>query len=211
MANIADVIAQGKEFGIFEFYLPFVIMFALFFGVLNKVKIFGDDKVGRNINVILSAAMSFFVMVYTPAGVTLSQFLAATFGETLVALVSILGVILIMYIVLKTLGIDISDVGKDSAKSKPVVILMALIALIGLAIFISSNGLAFFPGLTFGQLPGVSTPSTIFPSLPFAISSQDWGIIILAVGTVAVMIWMMWGSSGTTSTEGEDKPKKKSS
>ncbi len=218
MANIADVIAQGKEFGIFEFYLPYIIMFAIFFGILRKVKIFGDETDGtaKGINVLLSAAMSFFVMIYTPVGTTLSQFFATIFGETLVAIISIIAVFLIGTILIKGLGIDRFAKKDDKGKwdvNKSGVVLAVIVALIGLAIFISSNGLAFFPGLTFGQLPSVSTPSVFLPSLPGipTISSQDLAIIILVIGTVAIMMWMMKGPNENTEEidETTGKPKKK--
>ncbi len=40
--TIADLIIQFKEFGIFDFYLPFMIMFGILYSILARSKIFGD-------------------------------------------------------------------------------------------------------------------------------------------------------------------------
>jgi len=61
-----EVIELLKEFGIFQFYLPFVITFAIFYGLLSKSKIFGDsdkDKRVRNINLFISLSAALFVLL----------------------------------------------------------------------------------------------------------------------------------------------------
>src|SRR3989304_3098064 len=157
MAGLEDVIAAGKEFGIFKFYLPFIIMFALFYGVLQKAKIFGEEKTGKNINIILAGAMSLFVMIYTPA-ITLSEFLATMFGETLVAIVTILSAILVLFVALTAFGVDLKLVGKDEKYKRGVGAVIIIIILVVLAILPPGPALAVLPGFPFGQIPGIPKP-----------------------------------------------------
>ncbi len=183
MAAIADVVAAGKEFGVFDFYLPFIIMFAVIFGILSKVKIFGEGRGVNRLNVIIAGAMSLFVMIYTPVGVTLAQFMASLFAESLIAIVTIIAILMIVYLVLPVLGIE-TDPSKPKTAMKGARIIIMLIVLLGIGVFISSGGLAFFPGLTFGAIPGI--PTVLIPGL----TSQDLALIVLGVLTVLVFWWL---------------------
>jgi len=51
------------EFGFFQVVLPLILVFALFFGILEKTKIFGEDK--TNINAVISFVAAFFVVTST--------------------------------------------------------------------------------------------------------------------------------------------------
>jgi len=42
VSGLAEIVASAKGFGIFDFFIPFIIMFAIFYGLLYKTKIFGD-------------------------------------------------------------------------------------------------------------------------------------------------------------------------
>ncbi len=190
MATIAEVVAAGKEFGIFDFYLPFIIMFAIIFGVLMKTQIFGDpskQKGVKGLNVILAGAISLFVMIYTPVGVTLAQFLSTLFAETLIVIVTLLAIMLVVFLVMPMLGVKFDETGKKRAGG----VVIALIILIGVGVFISSGGLAFFPGITFGTIPAI--PTVLLPGL----TSQDLALIVLGLLTLFVFWWLVRsGGSG---------------
>lgn len=57
-----------KDFGFFNVVLPFLLIFAIVFGILEKTKIFGTEKVKnediprRNLNSIVSFCIAFFVV-----------------------------------------------------------------------------------------------------------------------------------------------------
>ena len=50
-----------------EFFLPFIIIFAVVYGMLHKTRIFGDpakDPTATKINAIIAFAFGLFIMVY---------------------------------------------------------------------------------------------------------------------------------------------------
>ncbi len=42
--SIADILLQWEKIGFFQFILPFLLIFAVVFGILSYMKIFGDNK-----------------------------------------------------------------------------------------------------------------------------------------------------------------------
>jgi len=184
MAGLADLVVLAKEYGIFEFYLPFVILFSLMYGLLSKSKIFGDPKEVKkaaSLNAIISLAAAFYVMAYSPLGVTLTEFFANFFTQTAVILVTLLAFLMIIGLLVPISGREPGEIFKGVAKY--VVIFGALI---GIGMFISSGGLNIFPGLEESTLPGISA------------SSEDLFIIILLVLT-AIVVW--WVSKGEGKSE----------
>lgn len=82
---IGNLLSQLEQQGVFAYLLPFLMIFAVLFGILSKINIFGDNK---GINVILSlvvALMSlqmnfvsyFFREIFPRMGVVLSMLLVA--------------------------------------------------------------------------------------------------------------------------------------
>lgn len=187
--GFAEVIAVWKDYGVFEFYLPFVLMFAIFYGLLSKSKIFGDpskEKRVTNINVVVSIVAALFVMVYTPAGITLTVFFGTFFTQTMVILATILSFALILYLVLPTGAIE--EMFKNPSKYAKY--LIPIVVLIVLFIFISAGGLEIF-GIKIG-VPGV-------PGIPgIGLSTEDAVIVFLIVIFVLV-VWFI------TRGEGEKK------
>jgi hypothetical protein len=176
---LADLIAAGKEFGIFQFYLPFIIMFAILYGLLRRAKIFGEQK---NIDMIIALAASLFVMVFTPAGITLTEFFANFFGGTLIVFVTILAFLLITFMIAVPLG---GGKAPDFGKAALAAVIAGGILAVG--VFVLSGGLAIFPGLTFGVVPAV--PVIIFPG----ISTADLAILIVVLLTVLALIFLARG------------------
>lgn len=60
-----------QDFGFFDIVLPFLLVFTLVFGILEKTKIFGTEKVKgedvprRNINSMVAFVVAFFVIAAT--------------------------------------------------------------------------------------------------------------------------------------------------
>lgn len=44
VGSIADILFQWQSIGFFDFILPFLLIFAVVFGILSYMKIFGDNK-----------------------------------------------------------------------------------------------------------------------------------------------------------------------
>ena len=49
--SIQDLLLQWESRGVFEFVLPFLLIFAIVYGILSYMKIFGDN---RQVNVIIA-------------------------------------------------------------------------------------------------------------------------------------------------------------
>lgn len=184
-----EIIAAWKEYGIFEFYLPFVLMFAIFYGLLSKSKLFGEakEKRVRNINIFVSIVAALFVMVYTPAGISLTEFFGTFFTQTMVALTTILCFALILFMLLPVGSIE--DMFKEPGKYMKYIIPIA--ALIMIFVFVSAGGLELF-GIYIGK-PGM-------PGLPeIEISTED----IVLVFLILVFVLVIWFISRDGGKEGK--------
>ena len=175
--GLADVIASWKDFGIFEFYLPFVLMFAIFYGLLSKSKLFGEpnEKRVRNINVIVSIVAALFVMVYPPSGITLTTFFGTFFTQIMVVLTAILCFALILYMMLPAGTIE--NMVKDPWNYAK--FLLPIAAIIVLIIFFAAGGPELF---------GISDISIVLPGL--GLSTEDIVTIILIVLFI-IVIWFI--------------------
>lgn len=171
--GLQDVISTLKEIGVFQFYLPFIISFAILFGLLQKIQLLPDKR----LNIIIALAISAFVMVYTPVGITLSQFFTNLFGNAIV--------IILTFIVI-AIFINVLSTGKIFdfqmfTKGNNYLIGVALFILLVIGVFVASGGTAIFPGLKISPKQWLSGA--------FGISSTTLAIIILVVGT-GLIVWI---------------------
>jgi len=76
--SIDEVILEWENMGVFEWVLPFLIVFSLVFGILTKSKVLGDEAKGVNTVLALASGLlaiqsgylrSFFQMGFGYAGV----------------------------------------------------------------------------------------------------------------------------------------------
>ena len=195
---IADLVAAGKEFGVFEFYLPFVIMFAIFWGLLTKVKLFGDpikNRTARGINLIISLGASLYIMANTTMGVSFAVFLSGLFGGTFMVILTIIAFVTVLYVTYAvSIGKDPFRVSGDDDKNRwkylaGFTVLAAI--LFALGVYISSSGTAIFPGFV---LPGFEVPSIPTIALPsIGLSSSDLAIILLVAFTGLIIFYVTWG------------------
>lgn len=191
MAGIADLIAAGKELGIFEFYLPFILLFAIIYGLLQKSKIFGEPEKVKNINMIISLAASLFVMVFTPVGpatITMATFLSNLFAGTLMILVTIITFLAVVFMIASPIGAMPKEAPK---KAFGVIVVGAIILATG--VFVASGGLAIFPGI---PLP-ITAPIIVLPWL----TPQDLAIILVVLATGIVISWLAKGGKEERSLE----------
>ena len=183
---LADIIELWKAQGVFEFYLPFVLMFAIFYGLLSKSKVFGDEdkeRRVRNINVVISIVAALFVMV-SPVGVSLTVFFGTFFTQTMVVLTTMLCFVLIFYMIIPHASVD--DVLKDPSKYVKYLLPFALLAV--LAIFFGSGAPEIF-GIKLGGAGGFSLPG-------INLSSQDILTIALILVFLLIVLYMTRGEGG---------------
>ena len=189
MALFEEFVSLATQFGIFEFYLPFLILFSLFYGLLSKMKLFGNPfaadkeaRLAKAINLIFSLAAALFLMVYTPLGFTLTQFFATMFGHTMVIITTIICAGMVIYLLSRMAGVDIFE--RKDKWSLAAIILGSLIAI---GLFVGSAGFGMFPDL----LPTVgipAVPSIVLPALN--ITAQDVMLIALILITI-LAIWFV--------------------
>ena len=118
---------------IFDFFLTWLLFFAIMFAVLRKSEVFGGEI---SVNGVIAFVVSFFIINYTPVGTTLGAFFSSLFGLAAVIVAGLLVGILFLGMA----GIKPNEIfGKDN--KTPLAVLLGFLALIS---FISVGGLNFF-------------------------------------------------------------------
>ena len=86
--NVQDILYQWETAGVFDFVLPFLLIFAIIFGILTATNAFGKNK---GVHVIVSIAVALMSLRATFGGRYLVQeFFRDVFPQTAVALSVIL-------------------------------------------------------------------------------------------------------------------------
>lgn len=70
---VYDLFYQLESIGVFEILLPFLLVFALVFGLLEKTKILGKDK--RNINAVVALILGLLFITQFEIVQTMTSFL----------------------------------------------------------------------------------------------------------------------------------------
>ncbi len=186
MVGLAEIITGAKEYGIFDFFLPFILTFAIFYGLLIKTKIFGqgEDKqptrFNKTISMVISLVIAAYVMIYTPVGITLSGFFADLSAQTLVVVMSLLGFLMIMYLMMNVLQ---PGATWDVKRFGWLVVIIAVV--LGVGVFLSSGGAAIFPG--------IKTPITINLG---NIDPGTLAVIVVVILTGLVIYFLGRGEGG---------------
>jgi len=68
--NIGALLAQWEQLGVFSYVLPFLLMFALIFGILTKVQIFKDSKA---VNAVIALSVSLMSLQFGFVSIFFSQ------------------------------------------------------------------------------------------------------------------------------------------
>lgn len=190
MTTILEVIAAWKEFGVFEFYLPFILMFAIFYGLLSKSKIFGDEKERRvrSLNTVIALVAALSVMVWTPLGISLTEFFSNFFTQILVIFMTILAFLMITYMVVP------ADAIADLFKNKPerfILYIFPIALVTALLVFLYSGGLGIF---------GIEADGDV--GLP-GIAAEDLITVVILVLVILAIWFIIKGEGGT-----KGRPKK---
>lgn len=113
---------QGIDF--YGFLLPWIFSFAIVYGLLSKLSIFGE-KAAPKVNIALSFVIAFFVTGI--AGTQLATFFTSLFGGASIFLAGILVIILFA-----------AMLGQHNALNKTAAVIVVII--IGVVLFLSSSG-----------------------------------------------------------------------
>ncbi len=92
--SFQQMMMQWQAIGVFDFILPFIIIFTLIYAVLGKLKIF-ENKTGAKVVIALAIAM---MAIVEP---TVGQFMQQLFANTGIALAILIGVAILMLLFLE--------------------------------------------------------------------------------------------------------------
>ena len=140
--NFRDYILYLEQIGVYDVFLPFLLVFAIIFAVLEKTKIFGERS---NINVVISVIIGLLLVVQQGIVQTINTFLPR---------VSLIIVVTLMFLLLMSM-----IVGKEFKGLQGGLLTVALIIVIAALVFALSPSLPTF--LTPGErqsLLNVSVP-----------------------------------------------------
>ncbi|MEA3342729.1 MAG: hypothetical protein U9Q92_01050 [archaeon] len=133
MSPIEIMLGNMNRLDFFELLLPWILFLAIIFAILKKSEVFGEEI---SVNATIAAVVSFFIINYTPVGMTLGTFFTTLFG---IAAVIITG-LLVGILFLGMAGIKPDELlGK--ANKTAIAVLLGFLALIA---FISVGGMSFF-------------------------------------------------------------------
>lgn len=170
MAGFETLLTLARTYGFFEFYLPFLLVFSLFYGLLEKSKVFGDT--GRRINVIVALVAALYILIFSPYSATISTFFANFFGATSMIIITL---VVGMMIVGVMVGPMWSKEGWDKVWKHAAGGVVLIGFILALAIFWGTGGFDLF-----GQtIPGFG-----------AMTTEDVILIFLIIVT-AVALWFM--------------------
>jgi len=123
--NPFELLVQNlQHMGFFGFLLPWLLMFAVTYGILLKSKALGEDQ---KIIGVISLVVAFFVIGY--GGVAIGTFMQNMFGIAAMVLAGILVTVLF-----------VSMAGGDISKFVEGKEVMALIIAIGIVVFVVAIG-----------------------------------------------------------------------
>lgn len=175
-----ELISVLGSAGMFALYLPFLLIFAIFYALLTKTEIFGDPEKGgvKRVNVLVAFVASLYVAVFSPFAEPVGVFFSQILVTTGVALVSILVFILVVGLLVSPWWREISKVEHAGTALK----ILAPIGIIigGLIVFGS-----YFSALQVG-LPGVVHTMPTF-------TETDIAFLAIIILTLIILFWLVTG------------------
>jgi hypothetical protein len=175
-----QIISMLGEQAVFAVYLPFLLLFSIFYALLTKTGIFGKSsgEGSTRVNVTIAFIMALYVAAYSPASGAIAMWFASLFSTLGVSLVSILAVLLIVVMILSPWWDKLAedDVFKGAWKSFAVLaIVIGFLVLLG-----SIYGISVPGGQV--QIPGLT--------------SQDITFLILVIITLLILWYITSGWGG---------------
>lgn len=168
---LGNAIDFMQDFGFFDVILPFLLVFTIIFGILEKTRIFGEEKIGdksypkKNLNSMVAFVIAFFVLAAKQVVTSLQLSLPY---------VALVLVILLSFMMLA--GSFMGDKTFSFENSKWVVFLTLVSFIAVLLIFLNSFGW-FHPIVAFFG----ANPSTVL--IPTLLVGVVIGTIIYVVGS----------------------------
>jgi hypothetical protein len=161
---------------LYELIFPWVLTFAIVFGLLIKTKLFGTDQTGRGVSGIISLALGFFLVAFTPWGSSVGQFFISASGITVMFLIAILGIALVVELAAPKYMEELE--GGKKTLALIIIIFAAWVILGGL-----TGGVGWYSGF----------------------AGQDLVALIIILAVIGVMMWFVTSSAQTGAPSAENK------
>lgn len=184
MAIFENFVRVLQSQGVYEFYFPFLLTFVIFFVLIRRSRVFGEDKTAKKINLIVSFVAACYVMLASPFAVPISMFFARLFAGTSVVLITLLVFFMIITMLIGPIWSDM--VNLQEFWKKNLLWFVAIAFILVLVIFSLSGGINLF-GL---MIPPDLGLSIIFPEIAVNISGEDVALILLLIAT-GLLIYLM--------------------
>jgi FtsH-binding integral membrane protein len=189
MPLIETVLGQPE---VFTLYLPFLLVFALFYALLVKTKVFGKGGNVNKINALVALIAALYVAVFSPFAASISIFFATLFAQASVGLVALL--IFVMFVGLLLGPFVTSEEGWDKLGKRAIPLLVIAAFLFTLWLFFSSAATATW----FEEL----APPT------FGLTGEDVALIVLVIITLVILYWLVSSGPAAEEFEWTLKPKR---
>ena len=73
--DLRNIVEGSQDAGVFDVLLPFLLVFAVIFAVLQKIELFGKDNKGKKVDGVVSLIMAAFLVSQTELVTILQGFL----------------------------------------------------------------------------------------------------------------------------------------
>ena len=176
--DLYDLIGNMQDIGFYDILLPWALFFAIVYGLLMKVGPFEGNK---SIASIISMAIAFFAVAYTPFGMSFGTYLAEMFGKS----GTILAGLLVLSLFLGMAGLKLPEgFGKDD--NKRTINFLIIVAIIAGVIYFTTG---------FDNIINFGTPTV----------AEDTIVTILVILALAGGIYMMVkGDKGNRNGNGDE-------
>jgi hypothetical protein len=179
MALFEDMIQNMSRMGLFQYLFPFLLSFALLYGLMEWV--FKGGKLGGNrVHALIAIVLSFFVMLYSSINTSLYQMLTQVSGVWL----GIGVVALLLVLITELLGINLRDVlsGEKNKWMKYAIVLIVIYIVM----------YAFFGNVMSGFLPS-------------GLGSSDIWTVVLVIVIIGIVFAFVGGEKGESAAAAPSK------
>ncbi len=165
MALFEQFIFDLKQLGVVDVLLPFLLVFTVVYGVLQKIKIFGDES--KRFNVVIALVMGFGVViphVLNPGRRSVVDIINAALPE-----ISLIAIAIVMFLLI--VGVFGNDIEFAGAGITGWAVMLSLVAVI----------------LIFGNAAGIFQ----MPQLLYFLEDPQIQSLIVVILVFGIIIWFI--------------------
>lgn len=162
MAGVVEPVESLIEIGFFQYILPFILMFAIYYGVLRKSNLFDKD----NINSMIAFVAAAFTLYYAYQTETLQNFLSGFIAQA--------GIILIFALISGMISLFVFNILTSLQLDS---------RLLKLAVFF----IIFYLVYNTAQMAGISE---VAPSLSILVDEEAASGILLMILVIVGFSWI---------------------